>query len=108
MVRRSFLFLVAVLTLSVWPVHLAFFASTRGLIVLPDYPLLSYAKGVATVLSAGDGRWPVHPILELIARGRAIHAEHEEKKASVTSLEAAVEDYVRAFGLDPPEGFDRW
>jgi hypothetical protein len=71
-------------------------------------PLLIYAQGIATVLPKSDGTMDAHPILELIARGKAIREEQDAKRALVDSLDRAVADYVLAFGMDPPEGFDRW
>jgi hypothetical protein len=49
-----------------------------------------------------------HPILHLIDTARVRKDEIEFKKRQVDSLEAAVEDYRAAFGLDPPQGFDEW
>ncbi len=57
---------------------------------------------------ADTGQWEAHPLLELIARGREIAAEHQRTRESVDSLERAVEDYEEAFGMSPPEGFDVW
>ncbi len=49
-----------------------------------------------------------HPILQLVDEARVRKDQIEFKKSQVDSLDAAVEDYRAAFGLDPPEGFDEW
>ena len=49
-----------------------------------------------------------HPILRLIARGRRLAAELEEKQGRILSLQDAVNDYKEAFGMMPPEGFEGW
>lgn len=59
-------------------------------------------------LNEDSSAWEAHPLLELIARGREIAAEHQRKRESVDSLERAVEDYEEAFGMAPSEGFDVW
>lgn len=59
-------------------------------------------------LNEDSSTWEAHPLLELIARGREIAAEHQRKRESVDSLERAVEDYEEAFGMAPSEGFDVW
>jgi hypothetical protein len=83
-----------------------------GEIDLPEYPLLNYSAGVARVMPMPEEDFQAdvdtHPIAELIARGRRIAAEHEARKKAVDSLDKAVEDYERAFGMSPPEGFERW
>jgi hypothetical protein len=83
-----------------------------GEINLPEYPLLNYSAGVARVAplpeDVSDPEVDTHPIAELIARGRRTAAEHEARKKAVDSLEKAVQDYERAFGMSPPEGFERW
>lgn len=83
-----------------------------GEINLPEWPLLNYSAGVARVMPMPEEDFEAdvdtHPIAELIARGRRTAAEHEARKKAVDSLEKAVEDYERAFGMSPPEGFERW
>jgi hypothetical protein len=91
------------------------FLSTRLPAISPSsWPLLSwggaekYADGMLRMKPSGAGPWDEHPLLELIARGKELAAEHTAKKDSVDSLESAVLDYQAAFGMNPPEGFDAW
>jgi beta-1,2-xylosyltransferase len=49
-----------------------------------------------------------HPILELIERAKRLASELEAKRHQVTSLQDAVDDYRRSFGMMPPEGFEDW
>ena len=50
----------------------------------------------------------MHPVRELMERAERLHAQQQEKIASISSLEDAVEDYREAFGMEPPRGFDTW
>ncbi|OXG32358.1 hypothetical protein C367_01126 [Cryptococcus neoformans Ze90-1] len=49
-----------------------------------------------------------HPIEMLIERGRKLAEEMDSKIASVTSVKDSVMDYVTAFGMRPPRGFEAW
>jgi hypothetical protein len=51
-----------------------------------------------------------HPISRLIEEAKGIQMEKDQKLLDVAGrgLEGAVEDYMREFGMDPPEGFERW
>lgn len=70
----------------------------------------------AMTLRDGVAYWPeeegsingTHPIVMLIKRGRAMHEAQEKKRRRVNSLRRALSDYREAFGMDPPEGFDKW
>lgn len=78
-------------------------------ILLPaDTPLLGpFGAGIVRPLESEDAR-AVHPLLELIQRGRDTARQHDQIRESIRSLEDAARDYKTAFGLDPPEGFDQW
>lgn len=67
-----------------------------------------YPDGMLRMKPSGAGPWDKHPLLELIARGKELAAEHAAKRDSVDSLASAVLDYQAAFGMNPPEGFDAW
>jgi hypothetical protein len=67
-----------------------------------------YADGMLRMKPSGAGPWDEHPLLELVARGKELAAEHSAKRDSVNSLASAVLDYQASFGMDPPEGFDAW
>lgn len=49
-----------------------------------------------------------HPVEILLERGRAQAKAIEERIASVKTLEDAVADYEKAWGMKPPKGFDHW
>lgn len=49
-----------------------------------------------------------HPILQLIAAADEQYAQMEQRRSAETSLQDAVDDYVRTWGMQPPEGFERW
>lgn len=55
-----------------------------------------------------EGKMTVHPIRELIERAHMLYEEQQRKIQSIRTLEDAVEDYKRAFKMDPPRGFDTW
>lgn len=67
---------------------------------------MQYIDGVAYVQNLGRGTR--HPIEELIERGKRKAEEVEKSIKAVRSFSRAVEDYKRAFGMDPPEGFHEW
>jgi hypothetical protein len=50
----------------------------------------------------------MHPVRELMERAERLHAQQQQKIASIASLEDAVEDYREAFGMEPPRGFETW
>ncbi len=68
-----------------------------GLLVLP---LPIPAKGNAVAVE--------HPILYLVEQARELKDSIENRKAQVQTLQDAVDDYQLQFGIDPPEGFERW
>jgi hypothetical protein len=49
-----------------------------------------------------------HPIAQLIEQAEGRASEMRELRESIRTLEDAVANYKEAFGLNPPEGFDRW
>lgn len=67
---------------------------------------LRYEDGLAYVEQLGSR----HPMEELFELGRRTAAEVQDKSDTVRQggVEAAVKDYKKAFGMDPPEGFDVW
>jgi hypothetical protein len=52
---------------------------------------------------AGD-----HPIKTLIRQAEDTAEEMAKLKTSVDSLDDAVANYRQAFGMEPPEGFEKW
>lgn len=81
------------------------------------YPMISlpedtrllgpFGAGIVRPLESEAAK-AVHPLLELIQRGRDTALQHDQKREGIRSLEDAARDYKAAFGLDPPEGFDQW
>lgn len=67
-------------------------------LVVDEKGLVSYSQDNATG----------HPIEMLIERGRKLAEEMDSKIASVTSVKDSVMDYVTAFGMGPPRGFEAW
>jgi hypothetical protein len=49
-----------------------------------------------------------HPIAQLIEQAEGMASEMRDLRGSIRTLEDAVANYKETFGLDPPEGFDRW
>lgn len=49
-----------------------------------------------------------HPINELIEKAEQKAIKIQELKESIKTLDDAVANYQDTFGLDPPEGFDKW
>ena len=49
-----------------------------------------------------------HPITQLIEQAEDQATKLQELKDSVKTLDDAVANYKSTFGLDPPEGFDKW
>lgn len=49
-----------------------------------------------------------HPVQSLIEEGSRRWGEQEMKRRKTRTLEAAYNDYVAAFGMRPPEGFEEW
>jgi hypothetical protein len=49
-----------------------------------------------------------HPITTLIRAAERKAAEVDARIKSVQSFEDSVENYRRAFGMDPPRGFRKW
>lgn len=62
-----------------------------GMIILPPNPLMKR-----------------HPIESLIEEGSRRWEEQDTKRRKTRTLEAAYNDYVAAFGMRPPEGFEDW
>lgn len=61
--------------------------------------------GLATV---DKSRLTTHPVRALMERAEGLYEEQQKRIAAIETLEDAVEDYRRAFGMDPPRGFDTW
>lgn len=49
-----------------------------------------------------------HPIAQLMEQAEEKAVEMRDLRESIRTLEDAVANYKDAFGLDPPEGFERW
>jgi len=49
-----------------------------------------------------------HPIKTLIKQAEGKAEELARLKASVDNLDDAVSNYRQAFGMEPPEGFEKW
>lgn len=49
-----------------------------------------------------------HPLTTLIKAAERKAAEVDARIQSIQSFEDAVDDYHRAFGMDPPRGFKKW
>nr|AAR84598.1 Cap4p [Cryptococcus neoformans var. neoformans] len=67
-------------------------------LVVDEKGLVSYSPGHAAR----------HPVEILIERGKTLADETESKIASVKSLKDSAMDYVTAFGMKPPQGFEAW
>jgi hypothetical protein len=50
----------------------------------------------------------VHPIRLLMERAKKQVEQIDTRIKAVTSLQDAVDDYVRAWKMRPPKGFDKW
>lgn len=59
--------------------------------------LMSYSPGHAR-----------HPVEMLIEKGKKLAEEMEHRIASVNSVRDSAKDYLLAFGMRPPRGFDAW
>jgi hypothetical protein len=71
---------------------------------------LGFGKGLIEVELPAPGRTirARHPVAQLIEQAEAKALEMGELRESIRTLEDAVANYKETFGLDPPEGFDRW
>jgi hypothetical protein len=76
---------------------------------IPDDGLGS-GKGLMEVELPAPGRTirARHPIAQLVEQAGGKASEMRELRESIRTLEDAVANYKKTFGLDPPEGFDRW
>lgn len=54
------------------------------------------------------GKTVTHPLELLVERGKRLAAEQEAKIREVQTLEDAVDEYEREYGMKPPKGFDKW
>ncbi|RSH91311.1 hypothetical protein EHS25_009610 [Saitozyma podzolica] len=54
------------------------------------------------------GKTLAHPLELLVERGKRLAAEQEAKIREVQTLEDAVDEYEREYGMKPPKGFDKW
>lgn len=71
----------------------------------PD-SVLKYKEGLAYV---PDEEWRGdHPIVELMERAKRLNREMNQIKEQSRTLKGAIRDYVTKFGMQPPEGFDKW
>lgn len=66
-------------------------------------PAIDFGDGMAYLHKLDDTR---HPIELLIEEGKRKAADMAERVGKVKNVSSAVEDYVEAFGMMPPEGFD--
>lgn len=71
---------------------------------------LGLGKGLMEVELPAPGKTirARHPIAQLIEQAEGKAVEMRDLKESIRTLEDAVANYRETFGLDPPEGFDRW
>lgn len=71
---------------------------------------LGSEKGLMEIELPAPGRTirARHPIAQLIEQAEGKASEIRELRESIRTLEDAVANYKETFGLDPPEGFDRW
>ncbi|KAK4683682.1 hypothetical protein P7C73_g6549, partial [Tremellales sp. Uapishka_1] len=58
-----------------------------------------------TAFKDGDDK---HPIELLIERAKVQERAMEGRIEEIASLEDAVDDYMRGWGMQPPKGFDKW
>ena len=49
-----------------------------------------------------------HPIMALIERGRRLAAAMDDRIDACETLDNSHDDYVEAFGMQPPRGFKEW
>lgn len=68
--------------------------------------IFTYHSGIVTLRAGTMLR--AHPLLALIEEGRRRAAAVQKVRDGVRILRHAAVDYRRAFGVDPPEGFDIW
>ncbi|KIR74135.1 hypothetical protein I310_01732 [Cryptococcus deuterogattii CA1014] len=66
-------------------------------VVVDKKGLMSYSPGHAR-----------HPVEMLIEKGKKLAEEMEHRIASVKSVRDSAKDYLLAFGMRPPRGFDAW
>jgi hypothetical protein len=71
---------------------------------------LGSGKGLMEVELPAPGRTirARHPIAQLIKEAEGKASQMRDLRESIRTLEDAVANYKETFGLDPPEGFDRW
>lgn len=71
---------------------------------------LGSGKGLMEIELPAPGRTirARHPIAQLMEQAEEKAVEMRELRESIRTLEDAVANYKETFGLDPPEGFDRW
>lgn len=81
-------------------------SSSSGRSNRPD-SVLKYKEGLAYVPDGEDWRGD-HPIMELMERAKRLKREMDQVKEQTVSLDGAVRDYITKFGMQPPEGFEKW
>lgn len=71
------------------------------------HSVLKYKEGLAYVPDDEEWRGD-HPIIELMERAKRLKREMDQTREMTQTLEGAVRDYEAAFGMRPPEGFEKW
>lgn len=117
---RIYIAVAALALLAAVHYHLQPFSLHRTPSTAQSYPLGLSAEDGQLVDSAGlvvdekglvsysPGHAARHPVEILIERGKTLADETESKIASVQSLKDSAMDYVTAFGMKPPQGFEAW
>ena len=71
------------------------------------HSVLKYKEGLAYVPDDEEWRGD-HPIIELMERAKRLKREMDQTREMTKTLQGAVRDYEAAFGMRPPEGFEKW